>query len=170
MQGDEHILRGLFTTTAGLGSGKRERGITMKPKTVYSGREPFDGGIHPGIDRIAELVLILAEAAFAHGARRFQALALDDRRRRAGAGAWTSLRPGERTPLWNELRRQLRPHLRKYGSQAALGRLLGLPRQQINAFVTGGGRMPDAERTLLLQAWLVQRRRTKGRRQPSTDS
>ena len=66
-----------------------------------------------------------------------------------------TLRPGKDTPLWNELRSQLRPHLTHYGDQANLGRLLGLPRQQINAFATGGGRMPDAERTLQLLAWLI---------------
>jgi len=66
-----------------------------------------------------------------------------------------TLRPGKDTPLWNELRAQLRLHLRKRGQQANLGRLLGLPRQQINSFVTGGGRMPDAERTLQLLAWLI---------------
>ena len=57
--------------------------------------------------------------------------------------------------MWNELRRQLRPFLKEYGRQVNLGRLLGLPRQRINAFVTGGGEMPDAERTLQLLAWLV---------------
>jgi hypothetical protein len=66
-----------------------------------------------------------------------------------------TLRPGKDTPLWNELRAQLRLHLHKHGQQANLGRLLGLPRQQINSFVTGGGRMPDAERTLQLLAWLM---------------
>lgn len=66
-----------------------------------------------------------------------------------------TLRPGKHTPLWNELRAQLRPHLYKRGQQANLGRLLGLPRQRINAFVTGGGQMPDAERTLQLLAWLM---------------
>lgn len=35
------------------------------------------------------------------------------------------------------------------------GRLLGLPGQRINAFVTGGGEMPDAERTLQLLAWSI---------------
>ncbi len=75
-------------------------------------------------------------------------------RRRVGRTGRT-LRPGENTPLWNELRRQLRPHLRRYGTQANLGRLLGLPRQRINGFVTGCGEMPDAERTLQLLAWLM---------------
>ncbi|AOS45475.1 hypothetical protein Verru16b_02556 [Lacunisphaera limnophila] len=74
------------------------------------------------------------------------------RRTRRGGG---TLRPGAGTPLWNELKRRLRPHLRKYGKQANLGRLLGLPRQRVNAYVTGGGEMPDAERTLQLLVWLV---------------
>ena len=74
-------------------------------------------------------------------------------RRRSRTGA--TLRPGRETPLWNELRAQLRPRLLKYGQQVNLGRMLGLPRQRINAFVTGGGEMPDAERTLQLLAWLM---------------
>lgn len=76
-------------------------------------------------------------------------------RGRASMAAGKTLRPGKDTPLWNELRGQLRPHLKKRGQQANLGRLLGLPRQRINQFVTGGGQMPDAERTLQLLAWLV---------------
>ena len=71
-----------------------------------------------------------------------------------GRGGGT-LRPGKHTPLWNQLRTQLRPHLRRYGQQVNLARMLGVPRQRINAFVTGGGRMPDAERTLQLLVWLV---------------
>ena len=74
--------------------------------------------------------------------------------RRAGRGART-LRPGAQTPLWNQLRAQLRPQLRRYSQQVNLGRMLGLPRQRINSFVTGGGQMPDAERTLQLLVWLV---------------
>ena len=76
-----------------------------------------------------------------------------EKQRRGSRGK--TLRPGRRTPMWNELRRQLRPFLKEYGRQVNLGRLLGLPRQRINAFVTGGGEMPDAERTLQLLAWLV---------------
>jgi len=68
-----------------------------------------------------------------------------------------TLRPGKGTPLWNTLRDQLKPHLKKRGTQAELGRHLNLPRQQINAFLAGS-RMPDAERTLQLMAWLVAKR------------
>ncbi|MDB6115499.1 MAG: hypothetical protein JWQ62_2444 [Lacunisphaera sp.] len=82
------------------------------------------------------------------------------RRKRPQVGA--TLRPGVETPLWNELRAALRPHLRHYGTQVNLGRVLGLSRQQINSFVTRGKRMPDAERTLQLLAWLAATR--QGRR------
>ena len=75
--------------------------------------------------------------------------------RRDSDPAGSTLRPGKETPLWNELREQLKPHLKQRGNQAKLGRLLGLPRQRINAFVTSGGQMPDAERTLQLLAWLM---------------
>ena len=72
-----------------------------------------------------------------------------------------TLRPGRETLLWNELRTQLQPHLLRYGDQAKLARVLGLPRQRVNAFVTGGGQMPDAERTLQLLAWLIAVRQGK---------
>lgn len=75
-----------------------------------------------------------------------------------------TLRPGVETPLWNQLRRRLRPHLRKYGRQALLGRQLGLPRQRINAYVTGRTQMPDAERTLQILVWLIIEENARKRR------
>ena len=88
-----------------------------------------------------------------------KAFRLEQRRRSRRGGV--TLRPGKETPLWNELRAQMRPHLKVYGQQVNLGRLLGLPRQRINSFVTGGGQMPDAERTLQLLAWLMAVRQEK---------
>lgn len=70
-----------------------------------------------------------------------------------------TLRPGRHTPLWNELRSQMRPYLTRYGDQVNLGRLLGLPRQRINAYMTQHSQMPDAERTLQMLAWLIAVRR-----------
>lgn len=99
------------------------------------------------------LIEILAAIGDEIARRRTPAFRVEARRRSRRGGA--TLRPGKETPLWNALRAGLRPHLRQYGTQARLGRLLGLPRQQVNAFVTGGGRMPDAERTLQLVAWLL---------------
>ena len=95
---------------------------------------------------LGELILEAAARTARHASRAFRI----SRRARRGA----TLRPGRDPPLWNELCDQLRPHLTKYGQQANLARLLGLPRQQVNAYVTGGSRMPDAERTLQLLVWL----------------
>jgi hypothetical protein len=109
----------------------------------------------PWFDLLTPLASVLVEASIAMASQSAQAYRIALRRRsRRGRGGGT-LRPGGETPLWNELRRQLRPHLRKYGYQANLGRLLGLPRQRINAYVTGGGQMPDAERTLQMIVWLM---------------
>jgi hypothetical protein len=68
--------------------------------------------------------------------------------------AQLTLRPGPDTPLWNELVRQVRPHLRKYGSKAQLARLLGLPRQRLHDCLKSRDACLDAERTLLLLGWL----------------
>ncbi len=83
-----------------------------------------------------------------HGAKAFRIPAPRGKRGR-------TLRPGKDTPLWNELRSQLQAHLAKQGDQVNLGRMLGLPRQRIHAFITRGDQMPDAERTLQLLAWLI---------------
>lgn len=76
------------------------------------------------------------------------------RKRKGG----TTLRPGEATPLWNALAAELRKELAEHGQQARLSRVMGVPRQTINAWLTRGARMPDAERTLQLVAWLLARR------------
>ena len=111
--------------------------------------------------RAPELPLKLAElivaAAFEMARDSQKAFRISAR----GRGPGATLRPGRETPLWNELRAQLRPYLEKYGEQANLARVLGLPRQRINDFVTGGGKMPDAERTLQLLAWLMAARERK---------
>jgi len=107
----------------------------------------------PMIELPYELTRLIRLAAEDMARQSAKAFRIEQRRRSRRGGA--TLRPGQETPLWNELRAQLRPHLQVYGQQVNLGRLLGLPRQRINAFVTGGGEMPDAERTLQLLAWLM---------------
>ena len=102
--------------------------------------------------KLAKL-LVVESVTLAQGLAR--AYRRERRRRRPRQTVGATLRPGQHTPLWNELRRQLQPHLRKYGQQVKLGRLVGLPRQRINAYVTRGTQMPDAERTLQLTAWLL---------------
>ncbi|HEY4248986.1 MAG TPA: hypothetical protein VGM64_19330 [Lacunisphaera sp.] len=105
----------------------------------------------------AALGALIIAAAVEIAKKSHGAFRVEPRRIRRGA----TLRPGNETPLWNELRSQLQPHLRKYGDQVNLGRVVGLPRQRINAFVTGGGQMPDAERTLQLLAWLIAVRKNR---------
>ncbi len=98
-----------------------------------------------------ELVEDLIVAAFraAREARRAQTRAKPRPRRRS-----LTLRPGPETPCWNELVRQVRPHLRKYGAKAQLARLLGLPRQRLQDCLKAASASLDAERTLLLLGWL----------------
>ena len=94
---------------------------------------------------------ILIKAAEEYAAARHKAFQIS----RRGSGVGRTLRPGRNTPLWNALAAEIRPHLKKHGTQAQLARLLGLDRQAINTFFKAGSRMPDAERTLQLITWLL---------------
>ncbi len=76
------------------------------------------------------------------------------RKRKPGA----TLRPGEATPLWNALAAELRREFAAHGEQARVARVMGVSRQALNAWITGV-RLPDAERTLQLIAWMLARRR-----------
>ena len=95
-------------------------------------------------------IFAAAEALVADRAKAFRSV----RRVRRG----TTPRPGAATPLWNTVVAEVRPHLKKRGSQAMLARLLGLDRQQVNAYFVQRTRMPDAERALQIIAWLVAQR------------
>ena len=97
--------------------------------------------------KLGELIVDAAAAMAEQSTKAFRVSG----RRRGGK----TLRPGPETPLWNELRAQVRPLLVKHGEQALLARMLGVPRQRVNDFVTGGGQRPDAELTLQLLAWLM---------------
>ena len=68
-----------------------------------------------------------------------------------------TLRPGNDTPLWNELVKQAQPLLRKRGSKAQLARLLKLPRQRMQDCLKAQSACLDAERTLLLMCWVAAR-------------
>ena len=110
-----------------------------------------DARMHPRIETIAGLGEILASVAVEIAKQSDKAFRLEKRR----SGGGKTLRPGKDTPLWNALLAELEPHLEKHGAQAQLARLLGLDRQAVHAFVKGRTRMPDAERTLQLVAWLM---------------
>ncbi len=105
----------------------------------------------------SQLMLLILAAAADMARHSRQAFRIPRSKRRG-----ITLRPGRDTPLWNALARAVRPYLVRYGDQANLGRLLGLPRQRVHAYFAGCTQMPDAERTLELLAWLAMVR--QGRR------
>ena len=55
------------------------------------------------------------------------------------------------------------------GEKVALGRFLGLPRQRIHDLLRRRSQMPDAERTLMLLAWLSAQRRAPLARKARAD-
>lgn len=65
-----------------------------------------------------------------------------------------TLKPGLDTPMWNQLRTAVESRLVRRGEQARLGRVLGLPRQRVHEMIRSRHHLPDAERTLVLLAWL----------------
>jgi hypothetical protein len=107
--------------------------------------------------RVVTAPVELLTLAARESARRLARTYHEATRPRIGA----TLRPGRDTPLWNALVAEIRPLLKRRGEQAILARLLALPRQRVHEFVVRRGRMPDAERTLLLMEWLATRRRRK---------
>ncbi|HVU25655.1 MAG TPA: hypothetical protein VHE13_16110 [Opitutus sp.] len=105
------------------------------------------------LDVPAEIAVALMEAAV-EVARRNAKMLLRSHRPRRGQ----TLHPGIDTPLWNTLARALDAQLTRYGEKARLARVLGLPRQRVHDFLRARRHLPDAERTLLLLAWLHARR------------
>ena len=69
-----------------------------------------------------------------------------------------ALHPGPATPVWTDLVRQAAPYLRRRGDKIRLARLLGLPRQRLHQLLVAKTACADAERTLLLLAWLQAKR------------
>lgn len=105
------------------------------------------------VNFIPDLLMVLLEQAAADVLDAQKKKRLQKRR-----GIGLTLRPGARTPLWNALREAVHQSTRKYGDQVKLARILGVPRQRVNSYLTGARQMPDAERTLLLIGWLVANR------------
>ena len=96
-------------------------------------------------------LLVLAAEESARAARKVYK---ERTRQRRGV----TLRPGVQTPLWNELARAAREQLTRYGDRARLARILGVPRQRVDQYLRAKSACPDAERTLLLLAWVQTRR------------
>jgi len=72
------------------------------------------------------------------------------RRKRVGQ----ALKPGPDTPLWNVLVANCESRMVRHGDKARLGRMLGVPRQQIHRLIVAKTACPDGERTLSLLVWL----------------
>jgi hypothetical protein len=108
--------------------------------------------VHPSVARWVELGLMLGEEAMRQAARTKRAL------RPARRGAFATRRPGAETPMWNLLTPQLREALKPFGAKARLARYLGIPRQRLNDYLTRRNRLPDAETTLQMLAWLAEKR------------
>ena len=87
-------------------------------------------------------------------------------RRRLARRNGHHLPPGPDTPLWNELAKAVQKQFRRRGDKARLARMLGLPRQRLHLLLVAKTACPDAERTLLLLAWLAARQHGPERRQP----
>lgn len=115
---------------------------------------PIRFPIHPRARPLVEIVELLVAAAEAAVAAQRATRAAEARRRHRPRKRGLTLRPGTNTPLWNELVRQMQPHLRRRGSKAQLARLLGLHRQRLHECLRAGSASLDAERTLLLVGWL----------------
>jgi hypothetical protein len=103
--------------------------------------------IHPALDPWLELGVLLVEASIAASSRGLVAT----RRGRA----YRTRRPGPNTPLWNVCAMRLREALKPYGAKARLARFLGIPRQRLYDYLRARSRLPDAELTLQLLAWLA---------------
>lgn len=101
-----------------------------------------------------ELGLFLSDAAAAAA----QAVWVEARRERRRRGAYRTRRPGGATPLWNALLPLVRAEVARHGEKVRLARYLGIPKQRLTDFLTGRRRLPDAEITLRLIAWLAQKR------------
>ena len=99
---------------------------------------------------ILDLLIAVAEESAKAARKAYK----DAKRRRIGA----TLRPGVDTPLWNELVAAAAAQLVRHGDKARLARILGVPRQRVHQYLRDASACPDAERTLLLLAWVHARR------------
>ena len=109
--------------------------------------------LHPRLRPYVEIIEWLTNAA-AESARR---TAGKLKRRPSKCGL--TLLPGADTPLWNELVRQVVPLLWRQGSKVHLARILGVSRQRLQVCLKAKKAFLDAERTLLLLAWLAAQHR-----------
>ncbi|MFT3866922.1 MAG: hypothetical protein QM715_00360 [Nibricoccus sp.] len=115
----------------------------------------MSNSIHPRLEMLDSVMEALVNAA---RETLLQTAKLAHRRSgKAGEG----LKPGVDTPLWNELRRRVTSQLVKRGEKVRLARFLGVPRQRLHLILKAQSAMPDAERSLLMLAWVIAREQGK---------
>ena len=109
----------------------------------------MNGPSHPQVLIIGELAYGLAELSRELIVAGLRKLPKEPRARRG-----STIRPGQRTPLWNALAESVRPHLRRRGAKTNLGRMLGVPPQRVHEYFKLKSATPDAERVLQIVVWL----------------
>jgi hypothetical protein len=109
------------------------------------------GPLHPRLQWL-DLGAAVAEAAEITARKLHKAF------KPASGKAYRSRRAGSESPLWNVCAAMLRAELRPKNAKVLLARHLGIPKQRLNDFIVGRTRLPDAEVTLQLLNWLVQKR------------
>jgi hypothetical protein len=105
--------------------------------------------------RLQQLYPLADALVFGAHAAQIAALKCWKNRRRRKRGE--TLRPGTATPLWNELAGAVEAAMTRRGDKARLARMLGVSRQRVHLLVVSKTASPDAERVLLLLAWLCSR-------------
>lgn len=112
----------------------------------------MNSSLPPALRNWIEIGLMLAEGV---GGESIKALAdLRPKRR----GIYLARRPGAETPCWNRVVTMIRAELSPPGAKARMARYLGIPRQRLTEYLTSRKRLPDAEVTLQMLHWLVQKR------------
>lgn len=110
------------------------------------------GGLNSGTRLLVDLIESIGMTALEMAREGAQRRASRNRKR-----VGQTRRPGIDTPLWNALAARVRVHLGKRGAKANLARILGVPRQRVNDYFVAGSQAPDAERTLQLLFWVIDR-------------
>lgn len=108
---------------------------------------------HPKMQPLDDATEALIDAAREMGPR-----AAQTKSKRAGKATRSGSVAGE-SPLWDELRGRVERQLAKRGEQSLLARFLGVSRQRVHQMIQSRSGQPNAERTLLLFAWVVARER-----------
>lgn len=115
--------------------------------------------IHPRLKPLFELSELLFTAAEVAAKTAVKQIRNPTNSRKRASDAYKARHPGVDTPLWNFYASQIARELRQHGSKVRLARYLGIPRQEIHAIFKSRIRLPDAEITLRLLHWFIEKRK-----------